>query len=110
MLDTPSNFYGQFSRSLGLVGGTADIGKSPADADFPANNTTYPLFFASDPDMDHNGGYTSDNGGPWSPIIRAWLSWQLKGDVGATTGKGMFWGKNCGMCNTDWVIQKKNME
>jgi hypothetical protein len=93
-----------------FVGGSTDIGKPSADADFAANNTAYPVFYGSDPDKPHEATYTDDNGGEWGPIVRAWLSWQLKGDEGATTGKGMFIGANCGLCNTDWVIQKKNMD
>jgi hypothetical protein len=106
----PTSLAKQHVPVANFVGGTSDIGKSAADADFAANNTKYPLFFGSDPDMPHEAGYNTENGGPWAPIVGAWLAWQLKGDEGATTGKGMFWGKDCGLCNTDWVIQKKNME
>jgi hypothetical protein len=87
-----------------------DAAKINADVDFETITKNIPIFYGSDPDKPHEAGYNDDYGGEWGPIIRAWMSWQLKGDEGATTGKGMFVGKNCGLCNTDWIIQKKNMD
>jgi hypothetical protein len=60
-------------------------------------------------DVGHLATYSQDNGGEFARAGVAWLQWQLFDDESAK-GKGMFVGKDCGLCKTDWVIEKKNMD
>jgi len=47
-----------------------------------------------------------DNGGEMGTLAIGWLRWHLLGDEG-TTGKEMFIGSNCGLCNSEWEIMWK---
>jgi hypothetical protein len=93
-----------------FLGGTTDIAYANGDRDYNNISPTakFPIFYGN-LDVGHNGTYNQDNGGEFARVGEAWLRWQLMGDQGAT-GKEMFVGKNCGLCNTDWVIKKTNME
>jgi hypothetical protein len=37
----------------------------------------------------------------------AWLDWQLKGD---STAEALFVGAGCGLCNSEWDIEKKMID
>lgn len=52
---------------------------------------------------------SQDNGGEYGRVGAAWLRWQLLHEEGPD-GKGMFASADCGLCKTEWVIQKKNMD
>jgi dienelactone hydrolase len=88
-------------------GGQEDLAYANAEADFAAI-TKVPVFWGDIP-VGHGGTYLEDNGGVLGPVGAAWLKWQLLGETGPK-GAGMFVGPNCGLCNTEWVIKKKNME
>lgn len=90
-----------------FIGGESDIAYENAEADFAAINNV-PLFYGN-LDVGHMATYYDDNGGEFARVGTAWLKWQLLGDTGPD-GAEMFSGSNCGLCNSDWVIQKKNME
>jgi len=92
-----------------FIGGSSDVAYAQAEADFAAiNRPDIPIFYGN-LDVGHMGTYGQDNGGEFARVGVAWLKWQLMDDQGAS-GKEMFVGANCGLCNTDWVIRKKNME
>jgi hypothetical protein len=57
----------------------------------------------------HGGTYNQDNGGDFAKFAIAWFGWWLKDDL-SSSGKGMFVGPNCGLCNTYWDIQSKMLE
>lgn len=90
-----------------FTGGQRDVAQSNAQADFAAI-TKVPVFWGDLP-VGHEATYHEDNGGEFSRVGVAWLKWQLMGETGPD-GAGMFVGNNCGLCNTDWTIKKKNME
>jgi hypothetical protein len=98
-LHTPMAFF---------IGGSTDIAYSNAEADFKAITANIPIFYGN-LEVGHLATYFEDNGGEFARVGVAWLKWQLLGDQGAN-GKEMFVGSACGLCNTDWVIKKKNME
>lgn len=57
----------------------------------------------------HGGTYWDDNGGEFARVAVAWLKCRLMGDKGPH-GAQMFEGDDCGLCNTEWIIKKKNMD
>ena len=57
----------------------------------------------------HGGTYWDDNGGEFARVGVAWLKYQLMEENGPDSAQ-MFEGENCGLCGTEWIVQKKNME
>jgi hypothetical protein len=39
----------------------------------------------------------------------SWLKWHLMNDEGPDA-KGLFVGPDCGICKSEWVIKKKNID
>lgn len=100
-LHTPIAFF---------LGGETDIAYPNGGADFEAlkaRNTDLPIFY-SNLDVGHMATYYDDNGGEFGRVGVAWLKYQLLGDQGPN-GAQMFEGTNCGLCNSDWIIEKLNM-
>lgn len=91
-----------------FIGGVTDMAYSNAEADFNAITQNIPIFYGN-LEMGHMATYDQDNGGEFARVGVAWLKWQLLEDQGPN-GKEMFEGSACGLCNTDWVIKKKNMQ
>jgi hypothetical protein len=85
-------------------GGSSDIAFANGNADFQAINNI-PVMNANFP-VGHMGTYNQDNGGEMGKAATGWLRWHLLGDQGAT-GKGMFVGSSCGLCNSKWDIKWK---
>jgi hypothetical protein len=98
-LHTPIAFF---------IGGSGDVAYPNAEADFDAITGEFPVFYGN-LDVGHGGTYGQDNGGEFARVGVAWLRWQLFNDDGPEGG-GMFVGPGCGLCNTDWVIEKKNID
>jgi hypothetical protein len=90
-----------------FIGGVTDMAYSNADADFNAITKNIPIFYGN-LEMGHMATYAEDNGGEFARVGVAWLKWQLLEDQGPN-GREMFEGSACGLCNTDWIIKKKNM-
>jgi hypothetical protein len=90
-------------------GGSQDIAYSNGLADFNAINTI-PILFGN-PKMctsnAHVCTFFAANAGEFGRAGVAWINWWLLGDLGPT-GKGMFVGSNCGLCDTTkWSLQWK---
>ena len=67
-----------------------------------------PAFYAFRINMTHLGTYRQADGGELSPIARAWLDWQLKGNQ---TAAKMFKGVTCGVCTMlGWHAQTNNLK
>lgn len=93
-----------------FIGGERDIAYENAKADFSALKALpgdFPIFYGN-LDVGHIATYWQDNGGEFGRVGVAWLKYQLLDDQGPE-GAQMFEGPNCGLCNTEWVIEKKNM-
>ena len=97
-LHTPMAFF---------IGGSSDVAYPNADADFNALEKDLPIFYGNLA-VGHMATYSQDNGGEFGRVGVAWLKYQLMDDQGPE-GAQMFEGSNCGLCNTDWVVKKKNM-
>jgi hypothetical protein len=91
-----------------FIGGMDDVSYPNADRDFKAITKDVSVFYGN-LDVGHLATYSQDNGGEFGRVGAAWLRWQLLHDDGPE-GKGMFVGADCGLCKTDWVILKKNMQ
>lgn len=67
-----------------------------------------PLFYAN-LDVGHVATYFEENGGEFGRVAVGWLKWHLLSDE-TETGKLMFAGKDCGLCNSEWMIKKKMID
>jgi hypothetical protein len=95
-----------------LIGGESDIAytNSVSDYDQLKLRKDIPVWYGNYANIGHMAGYfTDDNAGEFARVAAAWLRWQLRGETGADA-KGMFVGANCGLCNTEWKIEKVNMD
>ncbi|MEU5878460.1 alpha/beta hydrolase [Spirillospora sp. NPDC047279] len=107
MLDDADNY--QLARLHApityFVGGPSDIAYPNAMDDWNRLPAGLPAFMGN-LDVGHFGTYSQPNGGEFGRVGSAWLKWQLKGD---TTAKQLFVGPGCGLCNTQWTVQQKNL-
>lgn len=93
-------------------GGSQDIAYSNGLADFMAI-TKVPMLFGN-PTMctsnAHVCTFFAANAGEFGRAGVAWINWWLLDDMGPT-GKGMFIGNNCGLCDTSkWTLQWNAMK
>jgi hypothetical protein len=93
-------------------GGSQDIAYANGLADFMAI-TKVPMLFGN-PTMctsnAHVCTFFAANAGEFGRAGVAWINWWLLDDMGPT-GKGMFIGNNCGLCDTTkWTLQWNAMK
>ncbi len=93
-------------------GGSQDIAYQNGLADFMAI-TKVPMLFGN-PTMctsnAHVCTFFAANAGEFGRAGVAWINWWLLDDLGPT-GKGMFIGNNCGLCDTTkWTLQWNAMK
>ncbi|OLT10911.1 hypothetical protein BJF79_25340 [Actinomadura sp. CNU-125] len=88
-----------------IVGGPSDIAYENAMDDWNRIPSGLPAFMGN-LDVGHFGTFSEPNGGEFGRVGSAWLKWRLNGD--ATAG-ALFTGSNCGLCKTDWTIQRRNL-
>jgi hypothetical protein len=110
LLSADQNIYNGIHTPIAFICGSPDdMAYANSQRDFE-NINNVPILFAAYMAVGHEGTYTQDNGGSFAKVDLAWLDWWLKGDTGAT-GKGMFVGANCGLCNDpNWTLQSKNIQ
>jgi hypothetical protein len=88
-------------------GGSQDIAYSNGLADFMAI-TKVPMLFGNPTSCSSNAHvctFFDTNAGEFGRAGVAWINWWLLDDMGPT-GKGMFIGANCGLCDTSvWTLQ-----
>ena len=90
-----------------ISGDAQDVAFPNANDDFD-RLTTIPVFRGYERGVTHGGTYREPNGGEFSGVAVAWLSWQLKGDQNAAL---MFRGPNCGLCvDPKWVVRAKHLD
>jgi hypothetical protein len=87
-----------------LIGGPNDAAYQNAERDF-MNINTVPLFYANMP-VGHGGTWNQANGGEFGRVGKAWLDWQLKGDM---TAAKLFVGPDCELCKSPsmWTVKQK---
>lgn len=88
-----------------IIGGSSDIAYPNAMDDWGKLPAGLPAFMGN-LDVGHGGTYTQTNGGEFGRVTVLYLKWRLKGD---TTAGANFVGSNCGLCNTQWKVQQKNL-
>ena len=94
-----------------FLGGPSDIAYANGERDYAALAKTakFPVFNASNM-FGHGGTYNDDNGGECARVAEGWFRWQLMDDM-SDQGKGMFWGKDCGLCtDSKWTVKSVNMD
>ncbi|WP_327048839.1 RICIN domain-containing protein [Microbispora sp. NBC_01189] len=88
-----------------FIGGPSDIAYPNAIDDWGKLPTGLPAFMGN-LNVGHGGTYDQTNGGEFGRVAVLYLKWRLKGDTTAGTN---FVGPNCGLCNTQWQVQQKNL-
>ena len=88
-----------------FIGGPSDIAYPNAMDDWQRLPEGLPAFMGN-LDVGHGGTYDQPNGGEFGRVGTHWLKWQLKGDE---ESKAEFVGEDCGLCHSDWDIQRKNL-
>jgi hypothetical protein len=89
-------------------GGSDDIAYANGLADFMAIETI-PILFANPTSCSSNAHvctFFDANAGEFGRAGVAWARWHLLNDQGAT-GKGMFVGDKCGLCDSKWTMMWK---
>jgi hypothetical protein len=89
-------------------GGSDDIAYQNGLDDFNAI-TKIPMLFANPTSCSSNAHvctFFDSNAGEFGRAGVAWINWHLLGDEGPT-GKGMFIGDNCGLCDSKWNLMWK---
>jgi len=100
--------YGALHSPIAIVnGGPDDIAYENGQSQYDAIDSV-PIIYAN-LEVGHGGTFFQDNGGPYGTFGVAWLAWHLKGDTGAT-GAGLFVGESCGLCGSNWDLQRKNLQ
>lgn len=94
------------SPVLYILGGPTDIAYTNGMDDFKQIEKL-PAFAANMEGIGHAGTYGRPHGGEFSPVARAWLDWNLKGDAEAAK---MFTGATPGLAKDPiWKVEKKNI-
>ena len=88
-----------------FIGGPSDIAYPNAMDDWGKLPAGLPAFMGN-LNVGHGGTYDQNNGGEFGRVAVLYLKWRLKGD---TTAGANFVGPNCGLCNTQWQVQQKNL-
>ncbi len=88
-----------------FIGGPSDIAYPNAIDDWGKLPAGLPAFMGN-LNVGHGGTYTQPNGGEFGRVAVLYLKWRLKGD---TTAGANFVGPNCGLCNSQWQVQQKNL-
>lgn len=108
LLSPSESVYASLHTPVGYFnGGSSDIAYENGVSDYQSI-TTVPVYHANLP-VGHGGTYDQDNGGEYAEVGTAWLNWHLKDDH-TSTGRGMFLGDGCGICNSSWVVEHKNFQ
>lgn len=89
---------------LYILGGPRDIAYENGMDDF--GRITHVPVFVADHAVGHLGTFNTPRGGSEAAIALNWLQWQLYGEPAA---KGMFSGKECGLCRSrEWVLKRRD--
>ncbi|MDG4830705.1 cellulose binding domain-containing protein [Solwaraspora sp. WMMD1047] len=88
-----------------FIGGPSDIAYNNAMADWAQLPAGLPAFMGN-LNVGHGGTYNQTNGGEFGRVAVLYFQWRLKGNQTAGT---TFVGPNCGLCNTQWTVQQKNL-
>ena len=88
-----------------FIGGPSDIAYPNAMDDWGKLPAGLPAFMGN-LNVGHGGTYDQTNGGEFGRVAVLYLKWRLKGD---TTAGANFVGSNCGLCNSQWTVQQKNL-
>lgn len=88
-----------------FIGGPTDIAYENALDDWRWLPAELPAFMGN-LDVGHFGTFSQPNGGEFGRVGGHWLKWHLKGDQ---TSRAQFVGVNCGLCATEWVVQRKDL-
>ncbi|WP_019818588.1 alpha/beta hydrolase [Saccharomonospora saliphila] len=88
-----------------FIGGPEDIAYDNAMDDWDRLPSDLPAFMGN-LDVGHYGTFAEPNGGEFGRVGVEWLDWQLKGELSA---RAQFVGADCGLCGTEWDVQRKNL-
>lgn len=89
-----------------FIGGPGDIAHENAMDDWRRLPAGLPAFMGN-LDVGHSGTFAEPNGGEFGRVGAHWLKWHLKGDP---VSKAQFVGPDCGLCDTEWDVLRKNLD
>ncbi|RYY73270.1 MAG: hypothetical protein EOO52_17820 [Gammaproteobacteria bacterium] len=100
-----SSYYPRFHTPVAIFNGDSrDVAYNPGLQEYSEVNNV-PFYHANYP-QGHGDAYYQDNGGEFGIVATGWLNYMLKDDQ-SSSGKGMFFGSNCRLCKSPWVMKNK---
>ena len=100
-----ANYYPRFHTPVAIFNGDSrDVAYNPGLQEYSEVNNV-PFYHANYP-QGHGDAYYQDNGGEFGIVAVGWLNYMLKDDQSAT-GRSMFFGSNCRLCKSPWVMKNK---
>ena len=88
-----------------ILGGETDIAYGNGMDDF--HRISHVPAYAANFPVGHGGTYLQPHGGEFAVVARAWLDWQLKGDVQSAA---MFTGQNPVLSNREgWTLERNSL-
>ena len=100
-----SSYYPRFHTPMAIFNGDSrDVAYNPGLQEYSEVNNV-PFYHANYP-QGHGDAYYQDNGGEFGIVAVGWLNYMLKDDQ-SSSGKGMFFGSNCRLCKSPWVMKNK---
>ena len=99
------DYYPRFHSPVAIFNGnSSDVAYNPGLQEYSEVNNV-PFYHANYP-QGHGDAYFQDNGGEFGIVAVGWLNYMLKDDQTAT-GRSMFFGNNCRLCRSPWVMKNK---
>jgi len=99
------DYYPRFHSPIAIFNGnSSDVAYNPGLQEYSEVNNV-PVYHANYP-QGHGDAYFQDNGGEFGIVAVGWLNYMLKDDQTAT-GRSMFFGNNCRLCRSPWVMKNK---
>ena len=103
-----ASYYPRFHTPVAIFNGDSrDVAYNPGLQEYSEVNNV-PFYHANYP-QGHGDAYYQDNGGEFGIVAVGWLNYMLKDDQSAN-GKGMFFGSNCRLCRSPWVMKNKGFQ
>lgn len=100
------DYYPRFHSPIAILNGNeSDVAYSNGLRSYD-EITGVPVYHSNHANLGHGDAYFQDNGGDLGRAAVGWLNWHLKDDT-SSTGRGLFIGNNCFMCQSPWTSKNK---
>lgn len=100
------DYYPRFHSPIAILNGNqSDVAYSNGLRSYDEISNV-PVYHSNHANLGHGDAYFQNNGGDMGRAAVGWLNWHLKDDTSAT-GRGLFIGNNCFMCQSPWTSKNK---